>query len=152
MTPFKKFMLQAQGRDPDLEEKLRAEKFGNLDRYYHIVYGRSLQPGERQSVESIASALNTSVDDEYVIQIFMAGRNALANLKLAREVSAAKDAILQANDEQKTLYAKQSARDSWMVWACYILLLVSILSNVLIVRNMLLLSDRVNQIGSVIRR
>jgi hypothetical protein len=152
MTPFEKFMLQAQGRDPALEEKLRAEQFRNIDRYFRIVFGRSLRPDERQVVESIASALNTSVDDEYVMQIFIAGRGLVASQKLAEEVSAAKEAIIQTNGEQKKLYAKQSARDSWLIWACYILLLVSIPTNVWIVRNVLHLSDRIDLIGNATKR
>lgn len=152
MTPFEKFMLQAQGRDPDLEEKLRAEQFRNIERYFRIVFGRSLRPDERQVVESIASALNTSVDDEYVMQIFIAGRGLVASQKLAEEVSAAKEAIIHANGEQKKLYAKQSARDSWLIWACYILLLVSIPTNVWIVRNVLHLSDRIDLIGNATKR
>ncbi len=84
MTPFEKFMLQAQGRDPDLEEKLRAEQFRNIERYFRIVFGRSLRPDERQLVESIASALNTSVDDEYVMQIFIAGRGLEPVINLPR--------------------------------------------------------------------
>jgi hypothetical protein len=152
MTPFEKFMLQAQGRDPDLEEKLRAEQFRNIERYFRIVFGRSLRPDERQVVESIASALNTSVDDEYVMQIFIAGRGLVASQKLAEEVSAAKEAIIQTNGEQKKLYAKQSARDSWLIWACYILLLVSIPTNVWIVRNVLHLSDRIDLIGNAAKR
>ncbi|AIQ89359.1 hypothetical protein MCBMB27_00938 [Methylobacterium phyllosphaerae] len=152
MTPFEKFMLQAQGRDPDLEEKLRAEQFRNIERYFRIVFGRSLRPDERQLVESIASALNTSVDDEYVMQIFIAGRGLEASHKLAEEVSDAKEAIIQTNGEQKKLYAKQSARDSWLIWACYILLLASIPTNVWIVRNVLHLSDRMDLIGSATER
>ncbi|MEH3062554.1 MAG: hypothetical protein PGN33_07190 [Methylobacterium radiotolerans] len=152
MTPFEKFMLQAQGRDPDLEEKLRAEQFRNIERYFRIVFGRSLRPDERQLVVSISSALNTSVDDEYVMQIFIAGRGLVASQKLAEEVSAAKEAIIQTNGEQKKLYAKQSARDSWLIWACYILLLVSIPTNVWIVRNVLHLSDRIDLIGNATKR
>lgn len=152
MTPFKKFMLQAQGRDPDLEEKLRAEKFRNLDRYFRIVFGRGLRPDERRLVESIASALQTTVDDEYVMQIFIAGRGLVASQKLAEEVSAAKEAIVQANDQQAKLYAKQSAQDSWQIWACLFLVLASLTSNVWIMRKLLLLSDRVDVIDSATKR
>lgn len=152
MTPFEKFMLQARGRDPDLEERLRAERLRNIDRYFKIVFGRSLRPDESQLVESIAAALNTSVDDEYVIQIFIAGRGLVASQNLAKEVSAAKEAIIQVNGEQKKLYAKQSARDSWLIWACYILLLASIPTNVWIVGKVLHLSDRIDLVGGATKR
>lgn len=152
MTPYEKFMLHAQGRDPDLEEKLRAEQFRNIDRYFRIVIGRSLRPAEIRLVESIAAALNTTVDDEYVMQIFVAGRGLLASHKLADEVSAAKQVIIQANEDQKKLYAKQSARDSWLIWACYFLILVSLTSNAWIAHKTLLLSERMDIVDSVTKR
>lgn len=152
MSPFKKFMLQAQGRDPDLEEKLRAEKFKNLDRYYRIVFGRGLQPNERRLVESIAAALNTSVDDEYVIQIFVAGRGLVASHKLAEEVTAAKNVIVQANDQQAKLYAKQSARDDKLIWACIVLMFACLASFVWTAQRLRLISDRVDVISSTTKR
>ena len=149
MTPFKKFMLQAQGRDPDLEEKLQAERFRNLDRYFQIVFGQGLRPNERRLVESIATALNTTVDDEYVMQIFVAGRGVVASHKLAEEVSAAKEVLDQANDQQAKLYAKQTTRDSYLIWACVTLVFACLASNGWTAHNLRLVSDRVDVIGSV---
>lgn len=152
MRPFEKFMLQAQGRDPDLEEKLQAEKFRNLDRYFQIVFGRGLRPNERRLVESIAAALNTTVDDEYVMQIFVAGRGLVASHKLAEEVSAAKEVLVQANDQQAKLYAKQTARDSYLIWACVVLVFACVASNAWTAHNLRLVSDRVDVIGSATKR
>lgn len=149
MTPFKKFMLQAQGLDPDLEEKLQAERFRNLDRYFQIVFGQGLRPNERRLVESIATALNTTVDDEYVMQIFVAGRGVVASHKLAEEVSAAKEVLVQANDQHAKLYAKQTTRDSYLIWACVVLVFACLVSNGWTAHNLRLVSDRVDVIGSV---
>lgn len=148
MTPFKKFMLQAQGRNPDLEEQLQAEKFCNIERYYKLVFGRELQSDERLIIESISSALRTTVDDEYVIQIYMAGRGLDASQKLTEEISAAKEVIVEANVQQKELYANLAARDSWLVWTCFVLVLVSLSTSIWIAGKIAHLPDRMDVIGS----
>lgn len=130
MNPFEKLMLQAQGRDVDLEERLKREQATNVERLFRIVYGRDLNAFERRKVESLASALNTTVDDDYVIHLFLSSLQGQAVIHVLSKINETHKAIIESSESLRKIAAEKVGISPWMSWASVVMIAASLLGSI----------------------
>ncbi|CAO4185428.1 hypothetical protein [Methylorubrum populi] len=148
MNPFEKFMLQAQGRDVDLEEKLKRQQATNVERLFRIVYGRDLNAFERRKVESLAAALNTTVDDDYVIHLFLCSLQGQIAIHVLRKIDETYKAIVEDGDNLRKIPADKTGISAWMSWASVLMIAASLLGSIWIAGTINRLSHQLDMIGA----
>jgi len=142
MRPYDKFMLKASGRDTDLERILAAKDVPKLDKYFRIVHGRGLRPQERIFFETVASALNTSVEDDHIMHLFVAGQYARDADFLSKQIEQAKTSVEQAGERLDRIATDTSNKKRWAIWLLIALVMASFLADVFIAGTVTTLSRR----------
>lgn len=125
MNHFERFMLQAKGRDVDLEEKLKKQGASSLERLFRIIHRRELTASERQAAESLASALNSTIDDDYVIHMFLSSIQVGVAISVLNKISKTGNAVSELSETLKKLDNEKPRLDPWVVGAFGIMIVAS---------------------------
>ncbi len=84
MTGYNDFMRLALGRRHELEHRLRESTEPRVAKIYRLIYGKAMEAPDLVVAESLASALKTSIDDDYVVGIVLDNCARAMNAELQR--------------------------------------------------------------------